>query len=462
MPTHTMMMNRRATPITILTGLAAALALTAGCGVAPAPDVAPSFQGTVTLLNHTNEMHALEIYELDANISIDCDVIGQAPDKYLTDALFESGRAPYTIPLFSGEEIAVDPSEWTDNWSATWTEGIGGCRAFLVRSTTLPNILVYYNPTGMVSKAYYHNADAPQGLTPSAQTIVIEADYDQVEASTERLGWREITCEEPVNDDQDDWWGAPRDVEWGPCNDISDEDLTAAQQIPAGVRYSWRSEFDDVPLHFERPLHDIGAPISVPARCRVPGPGEGILWTTPPFGTPVIAGVERGLDGCHTVYIESGEEWLVCAPWEPLQAFNEVGPTLVRFQQQRRSAISEELTITVLDAGAELGFRELVFLRDTSARSLFGIEWEQEIRRGCEPLQEECGEVSVPVDLKITSEPGDPLVEPGGVAELSIGQFWLARAAYLPVINNFCSERGDTVIRPDTQSVFVEAVLTLD
>lgn len=441
----------------VLTGLAT---LAGGCGVAPAPEPASSYWGTVTLFNQTNELHMLEIYELDANVSIDCDVIGQAPDQYLTDALFESGRAPYTIPLFSGEEIAIDPSEWTNNWNSPRFERTDDCRAFLVRSTTLPSILVYYNPSGMVSKEYYHNTDAPRELVPAAQSIVIEADYDQVEEGVNRLGWREIICEEPVTA-QDNWWDESG-PEWGPCNEITDDELARAQEIPAGTRYSWRSVFDDVPLHFERPLYDIGAPISVPARCRVPGPGEGMLWTTPPFGAPYVVGVERGLDGCHTMRLRSGEEWLICAPWEPLQAFNEAGLTQVRFEQQRRSAVSEELTLTVLSADAELGFRELVFLRDTSARDLFGIEWEQEIRRGCEPLQEECGEVSVPVDLKITSEPGAPLVEPGDVAELSVGQFWLARAAYLPIINNFCPERGDTVIRPDAQSVFVEAVLALD
>ena len=50
---------------------------TVGCSSPPEPDRTDSaqFEGTVTLLNLTNEMHSITIDPLSTSVSIDCDAI---------------------------------------------------------------------------------------------------------------------------------------------------------------------------------------------------------------------------------------------------------------------------------------------------------------------------------------------------------------------------------------------------
>ena len=402
-------------------------------------DPPDEFNGMVTILNKTHEMHELEIRQLNNNVLLDCNVIAEDPLAMLDEDLFNGG-ASWIVPLFSGEELAVDPTEWNNNWQAQQRGNLNSCRAFVVRAPVLPEILVFWRGGTMEQRTYVHNAWAPKELEASSQTIVIEADYRQV--PTEQLHeWREITC--PVPEDQWD-----RQVEWAQCDQLSTEELDEAARIPQGARYSWRSVFDGAPLHYERPRFEPGEPIQTPARCQTPGPGESLAWENPPRSQRRLVGLQRGVDGCHTLLFEDQSTWLVCAPWEAIERLDPEErdiaqePIMLRFDTSQQFNRSEELRIIADQDSLDLGFREMVFLTGSQFGGFSGITWEEEIRSGCAPIKESCDEVSLPVDLRITSTSEDLLVEPGESVELGLSrQFYLVRAGYRPIVNQSCAER---------------------
>ncbi len=394
---------------------------------------AAQFNGTVTILNQTNELHNITIQQLGTNFSFNCEDVARDPESILTPELFEnSNTQAFTVPLFSGEEIAVDPNEWNDSWNFT-TGGSSTCPAFLVQSNALPDIVVFYEGNFLRFKTYYHNIDVPQDLMADEQTIVIEADYSDVAEDEERLGWREITCPE---ENANDWWET--DVEWGQCNELPEKEIERAARRPQGARYSWRSMNQSVPLLYQRPLIDDGMPLRVPARCRVPGPGEGLFWEDVPFiRETALLDIEQGRDGCHTMRFDGDVSWTVCAPYEALAPL--LDEPAARISLTEQFGDSEQVDIEVTDHDS---LYTITLFKGQSLSSFYDLYWAKEVREGCAPIAESCGEVSLPIDLRLTSQ-SNRLVAPGESVELSFGEFHLVRAVYTPLRNLSCSEGVD-------------------
>lgn len=416
--------------------LALAAVATVACAASGGPtDPTPQeYTGTVTILNKTNEMHRIEIYSLDQNIFLDCDRVADNPDAMLADELFE-GNFPRVVPLFSGEEVALDPNEWSNNWG--WegqdTQSNPNCRAFLVRSRVLPDVLVFWRPQDFFSRTYFHNREAPQELDSDAPTIAIDADYSGVEDPEQLHGWREITCPLDFNE-----------TEWEQCNGLDPETIAEAERVPEGARYSLRSINNNVPLHFERPRFESGGTLQIPARCRIPGPGEGLEWER--IGSSLayeLERVEQGVDGCHTLHITPNNQepttLLICGPWEAISKLQPPEDVKVMVDFADRA---NELQIDINEGWRELGFGRMYLRRGHASTVLKDYPFEEEVRIGCDPLMDQCGEVSLPVDLRFDADGGEKiLVGPGESADFGSvrGELFLARAAYKPIRNLDCA-----------------------
>ena len=447
--------------------LCGALLALSGCGRPPEPgpfDGAPLYNGTVTILNLSNELHNVSIQAL-GGFWYECDAIAQNPKAFLNLELFrDSPTLRYTVPLFSGEELSVNPAEWT-NTQTQWDPGGGTdrgpanmlCPAFLVQSSALPDIFVFYQADFMEFKQYYHNADMPKGLEPASQTIVIEADYDQVEERDTLHSWREHTC---PNLEEREWWEDPL-AEWSLCQGLSQQEQVEAARRPLGARYSWRSVNRDVPLFYQDSVADEGEPLAVPARCQVPGPGEGVEWETPPSGTFAMTGLSLGADGCHTLSLstEGGIEipWTMCAPdevAEALAAFSEA--TRVTIEEQSVWQGARNLVLTLRDHPVVESI-ELLRVTEEESRLVTGSlpAWRVEPRGNCAPQRERCGEVSLPSDLFL----GEQLVVAGEAVSLGEDEtFYLSRLSYTPLVNASCEER-ENMFESSWVKVHIEGAL---
>lgn len=448
--THT---TRRPTSRTTHTPFAAGVIVLSAiaaiaCGNPPEPGPvgdATVSNGTVTILNKTNELHTLTILPLGSNLSFDCQEVAKDPSALLSAELFNASEAQtFTVPLFSGEELAVDPAEWTNNFNAGSSNQ---CPAFLIQSNALPDIVVFYQSNFLNFKTYYHNLDLPERLDADQQTIVIDADYSQVPSSEVQHAWREYEC---VDEPDDNAWSWSPSVEWEQCTSLNNEELGEAARVPQGTRYSWRSMNRDIPLFFQDAVYDEGMPIRTPARCRVPGPGEGLAWEDVSFtGTRNLQTIEQGRDGCHTMRFKNEESWLFCAPFAPFAALTEPNNVGIRLAQEFDSS---GVTLSVDNHPS---IKTILLFRGEELDGFYDIRWEVEVRTGCAPIAETCGEVSLPADLRLTSF-GDQLLVPGDVAELPVGELHLARVVYKPLINFSCEERDDFNI---SREPFVEGVL---
>lgn len=437
-------------------------ALGVGCASPPEPqriDATP-FEGTVTVLNLSHEMHPLTIDPLSTQIVLDCDRVKANPGAMLQDSYFQDPSAQsFTIPLFSGEELAVDPSEWSSNWNARFNTA--GCQAFRITSPALPDIVVFYDEQ-WDRKLYYHNIDLAPTLTPDDQTIVIEADYSRVTDDSSLHGWREHTC--PVLEDQGVW--SPREFEWDMCTSLTPAEHLEAARVPPGARYSWRTVNNNVPLHFERSRAEQGTAIRTPARCRVPDAGDGLFWeafrpTMPDFE---LRGIDVGRDGCHTLELYSetyareaeGEgtlDWLVCAPYEILSQLLDAPEARLQIEVDREEFMRIGLTQHPTIA-------EMIFTRGQRFASFYDIDWKYDVRQGCEPIRTTCDEVALPIDLRLDSSRNELLV-PGESVDVGYGTLHLIRAAYTPVINLECDERMIDFFDQRDFDPFVEAVLVV-
>ena len=221
-------------------------------------------------------------------------------------------------------------------------------------------------------------------------------------------------------------------------------------------------------MHFERSRAEQGTAIRIPARCRVPDAGDGLFWEElrPILPDLRLRGIDIGRDGCHTLNLYSeihaaGQEdgdgaldWLVCAPYETLSPLLEAPEARLQVE-----AIREEFLHIALSEHPTLS--EIIFTRGQRFSSFYDIQWEHEVRQGCEPIKAACDEVALPIDLRLTSSRNE-LVVPGESVDVGFGDFYLVRAAYSPVIHNSCEERTREFFDEVSFDPFVEAVLLVD
>ena len=428
----------------------------------PPPD--PPFEpgaartlGSALVRNDSREVQHVEIAELAPDATLDCERVGDDPAAYLDARLFSWESAPlWIVPLFPGESLAVDPSEWTNNrWSAPRHNA--RCRAFLVRLEGLPEIVAFYEPGALSALPYDHTPSPGGGGDPAQQpTLVVRGDYAEADAPR---GGAPPSC--PV--DEDPWI---REVEWAPgCALLGDEPLAQAARRPEGARYAWDMERGGEAIFSPRAPFDPGSARAEPDQC---GPRAGLAWEQAlgsTWGEPVTH-VSHSADGCHTLLFGESQEtsWTTCGL--PKEA------TLVLDDWARRNVrltLEDDLNWYVVEPQRiETG---LAPSRIEARRSLAeSIPREIQESIGCAPRVLSCGAAWEPLSVPNRSYGSDqwsaePLTPRG--ARGTEARTWIVRAERLLVGRDqaACDEERDALVRPQNRTsgalYYVETVRVL-
>jgi hypothetical protein len=380
----------------------------------------------VSILNKTNELHVLRIRYPRGGIDIDCDEVERDPNEFIRDGIFDT---PVSWFVQSGQEIPI-----RNNFVETNDQS---CRMALVESDTLADILVFWDNT-LETKTYPFDADIPPEIPADPQTIVIEANYDDVDPA-DMHEWRERSdC------------GSRADL-------CADAEIAPLAEIPPGAQYRWKSQHTE-PLHHVRSAVQQGTLQEPPEECRMPGAESGLAWETPPQGDRFVVGLEEGADGCHELQLaaelESAEPmvegWWLCAPWE---AVSQLAPaddgslTRIAIGLDTRSATLiqggyEGLRIDATRLDPEREFQDFFTMHVTRGYGVpdaadFGIG--VTVREGCDPVEGACGQVALPVNVQIqdfntTVRPGESV----SVGEVLPAEIHVVRADYRPVLDLSC------------------------
>lgn len=380
----------------------------------------------VSILNKTHELHVLRIRFPRSGIDLDCEQISRDPNGFIRDGIFD---APVTWLVQSGQEIPV---------RSDFAPVESPCRMALVESDTLPDILVFWD-RDLAMKTYPFDADVPREIPADPATVVIDADYEDVQPA-QMHEWRE------------------RSAECGPRADLcADEVIAPLAEVPQGAKYRWRSQNPE-PLHYVRRTVAQGTLTEPPEQCRMPGAEAGLAWERPPGGDQYVVGIEQGMDGCHELMLQSNldaEEprvsgWWLCAPWEAVRQLApdpDGGLARLAIGIDSRSATLvkggyEGLRIDVSRLDAEQNFQDFYTMYVTRGYGVpdsvdfgFGIT----VREGCDPIELGCGQVALPVNVQIqdyntTVRPGESVA----VGEVLPAEIFVARADYRPVLDLTC------------------------
>jgi hypothetical protein len=413
-------------------GLAALpLAVTIGigaCGPNPGPPVS-EFQARVSVLNKSNEMHVLRIRELRPEVQLDCERVAQAPAEHLADDAF---GAPVRWPLYSDQEIGLGAGS-RDWWGGDDLDG-RGCNATLIQSDTVADIVVFWDGS-LVPKRFAFDPDIPQQIKPDPQTVVLWGDYERV-AESEMKPYRLRPCEDQ-----------------GRCGDAAE---TQAARVPPGARYYWESVWER-PLHFAQPWQPDERPQTPAQQCEMPGAATSLVWETPPSTSWEVYGIREGLDGCHTLELrrfgahDIQEDYVVCAPFAALNALapRRDASVLATFERDTGTPVAG-LNISVrydLNAGGFGGNVDIYLSRGQHVRSAAHIDLGIEDRAECGPVETECGQMELPVDVRL----GEHGVLSAGESmslensSLEVYEVHLVRALRRSVVDNSCAE--DVVAR---------------
>jgi hypothetical protein len=416
--------------------------------------------GRVSILNLTHEMQRVELYGLRPSVSLDCDAVAANPNEMLRDELFEITDRPSRVELFSGQEFSLNPSSWLQSFGFGFDfnpqfsdfEGGRACTAVLVRATNLPDTLVFWR-TSLPFKRFRVDAEIPKSIRPDANTVVIEADYQGVDPE-DLNPWKPEVCS-----------ASERDTNWWQACPQADRDRAAV--APPGARYTWRS-VSVGPLHFVRPAFETGERIETPSRCQVPGPGDGLEWESLESDSVwKVLELEAGRDGCHYLRLQGNARergWWLCAPIEALDALQprdgldvNVGVNLT--ESPTAETLSMWISYTQPGDDVLVDSARMVMHKGTTFPGAVGdLSWRARRRPGCAPVPENCGQMSIPVDLDMRMGPSNQDVIVGKVTRFPLGdQVFLVRSGYQTVTDALCESSVTDNINPSfpTHAEFV-------
>ena len=417
-------------------------------GVAACLPTEPEQRAQVSILNKTNELHELRIRLPLAGVAFDCDLVAQNPAAYLSDALF---GAPYTRLLQSGQEIAIgDPdAEFGGN---NVDIPPGECGAALVETDHAPDIVIFWD-ADLPMKSFPFDADVPPEIPADPQTVVLAANYDEVD-SDQMHPWRNRS-------------------ECGSRADLCAASILAPlAEVPEGARYSWRSN-DDPKLHFPRLSVD-DLPSDVPEECQVPAPEEAFSWEAPPRGDHVVVGLEEGLDGCHELRLVAAAAdpataqpvgWWVCVPFDqlaPLAPQPDGTTSRIVVLQHSWFDGSNGLSIDVTVQSDDLQvdpFRKIHLVRGSTLPPELDFEFGVVPRAGCAPVETTCGQTAVASDVSISTF--DAVLAPGESQSFEVPavDVQVVRSEYRVARNASCDDSDPTA--PPGSPEYFEAVIVL-
>lgn len=407
----------------------------------------PGRQAQVSILNKTNELHELRIRALQFGVELDCERVAEDPAAYLHEALFDP---PITWLVQSGQEIPVGAFSPSD-WGVAQEPPPGACRAALVETDHAPPIVVFWD-ADLPVKSFPFDADVPPDIPADPQTIVLAADYDDVDP-----------------DDMHPWRNRSS------CGDRADlcslDVLAPLAEVPDGARYEWRSN-DEPKLHFPRSTGDDGEPSPIPEGCQLADPADVLLWEDLPLADQDVVGLEEGLDGCHELQLipatatapAEPQDWWVCAPFEQLAplAPQADGTTsrivALEVGEDSGSPTSLKIDVTVQTDDLQVDpFRTIYLVRGSNLPSAVELDFSVTPREGCAPVETACGQTVLAADVSAANFEG--LLTPGEVYsfEAPATDVQVVRAEYLVTRNDAC----DVPNTADGSPEYFEAVIVV-
>ena len=195
--------------------------------------------GSLTLFNASDERHVVtvefkEIYSKQACAEL------QADPERIQDSTFAAltSFGPYDLELFSGEEIALHYSEWSRYGYLDVSVDLA-CTLTLISSPHFASKAVFSESALYgSSRSYFHNRDAPEGLYPRHDSLVISPDYSGLAPGVRRQGWRAVRCPDATNEYRVEAW----------CEGVGVAEKARASRPPRGARYSletWEGDGGD-------------------------------------------------------------------------------------------------------------------------------------------------------------------------------------------------------------------------
>lgn len=413
------------------------------CGPNPTPPlVSADLQARVSVLNKSREMHVLRVRNLRPDVDLDCERVGQEPDKFLTDDVF---GPPTRWPLYSDQELGMGIDN-TAPWRADDDLGGRRCAASLIQSDTIADIVVFWDDT-LAPKLFQFDPNIPEYIKPDPQTVVLRGNYDDVDPD------------------------AMKPYRFRPCGEqrvCGAEGVAEAAEIPAGASYSWES-VGEQKLHFARSWRPDDPPTDISPECEMPGARASIVSQQPLAGEWIVRGIDEGIDGCHSLEIESRtnaevqRSYMICAPIASLAS---ITPRASHDVVIRMNSVSTPPGLRiradyVSPEGYVDGMAHLFFTRGSGIPSEMGIDARTAPRSGCEPVEAQCGQIDLPADLRLTETgQGDEVLRPGEMIALDDGErtLHLVRALQRPVLDRTCDEIDISSRLPSAPAQYIEAV----
>ena len=393
----------------------------------PAPESAQR-DAQVSIFNATHDVLPLLSQPLNRSYSVDCDLVLADPTSFIFDEHLSSAKQLF---LYSGVE---EPLEGVDDRPGVGSTPDADCHINVLSTTDgrLSEIAVSW-PRDLEEKTFYTDVDAPANVPPEPQTVVVEADYDDV--SEERIRpWRDRPC-------------------GGSVEDCSQEEFEELIVPVADAHYRWAVVGEAPELHDwsfgsveEVALEDEGP------QCATGREATPLSWEQPPSGTWLVdAVVESHQDAaqspaseqaegspsndddtqekCFSVSLlsdDAEEEWEFCGSRRlanRLASEEKAGTVHVRFYTEHRygspPSAYEALTIDIerkTDEGERFESELIEAIRGRGIPEHMGLDWDTYALTDCEGRREveSCDQLVLPLLIHVNS--------PGGMLEIPAGR----------------------------------------
>ena len=397
------------------------------------PPEADSLLTQVSLFNATHDVIPFDARTVHSDYAIDCDVVTGDPDRYLGDthlsgAIDLASRIEYDP--FSGLEVPIFADEQDGDIA-------GDCRLAVISTGTdddrLEPIIITW-PRDLPHKTIYPDVDAPAGVPPEDQTVVAEANYDDVDDEGYRA-WRERPC-------------------GGNLEDCSEEEFDELLTPVDGADYSWRIVGDDPRKNSwdPEPLDERNSDDADSEDCHSGRDATPLRFDSPPGGTWQVESVDQTIetvddedDGddadewtCWDVTLledtdddePDDDAWQFCgsellAKRIGSEHFN--GDVFIDFfveeQDESPPSVYEALTVNLerrVD-GEIYETETMEAVRGHGVPSHIGLSWDAEAATACEPMVErpdECDQISLPAHLLMDVGDSTLRIKPGTIEAL--------------------------------------------
>ena len=398
-----------------------------GCDrdIRPAPE-SDLRQAQISVYNATHDVIPLRVQSINSNYRVSCDLVGEAPSRYLGEEHLSSGTEEL---IYSGVERSLrldqEPSESTPTVSDQ-------CHfSFVTTPDDRLRAIAAVWPRNLPEKIFYTDVDAPVDVDPEPEALIIEAGYGNV-ADEDLRPWRHRPC----------------GVNFDTC---SEEQLQSVTTPPEGAWYYWSilgqypedSTWSPVDLS-SMAIDDHDRDGCVSGRGNTP-----LTWDDPPSGvwraTDVDAFTKTMIDeeelpeeeeigqapsewDCHEVSMvqnESTRTWSFCGSQRvarQIRSDEKQGEVFLEFFSENQygspASAYEALTIGIerrTHDGELFEIETIDLIRGHGIPEHLGIDWEAALQSQCNPRREiaDCNQIVAPIHLEIDTPGGQLNVIPG-------------------------------------------------